>query len=237
MDYLPLEDSLPLRVVNKYLKGIVDSTFQRHSTHPQEKFEADLELKKQPSKTFRLFGRVAMIGLEHVAMIGLQRMATIGLERVQNLVSSTSSWIVPQGNPFLLGHAELWLPLWEGEGANLFRLLISRFGHHISSLSLRFVNGESNEMMVDALLELLSMNLPNLKRLKMDGWMEREFVSILRRRIEHHPLPDWDKLEALDFRDLSPEYHYEHGRNDVHVILSLPFLKKYGTQLKEFHCN
>jgi len=100
-----------------------------------------------------------------------KRVKMIGLWSVQNMVSDTSSWIIPQGNPFLLGHFEVWLPLWDHQGACLCWLLMSRFGHHISSLHLRFFNGGSTELLVHLFLGLLRMNLPNLKILRIKGFV------------------------------------------------------------------
>jgi len=218
MDYLPLNDCLLLRQANKDLKRIVDSTFQRPSTHPQEKFEAELgiELNRDFSKRNSLRKGQGLRAFTEVELLS----------------RDTSTWLVPQGNPWLIGHVVLDLRLLQE--SNRFRLLISRFGIHISSLTVlvHCRNEDNPERMVNLLLELLSTaNFPNLQQLRLKGFVKNECVQILSEGVE--AFSEFPKLEALNLIDLNVNL----GRGDDYGHLALPFLEKYGPQLKVLHCQ
>jgi len=216
MNYLTLNECLLLRQANKDLKRMVDSTFQRLSTHPQEKFVAALEMELNKDFPKR---RNLSRG---------QQLRT--LAQVESLFRDTSTWLVPQGNPWLVGHVELDLRLMGGQ--NHLRLLISRFGIHISSLTVIVYSSENNQVgMVNLMLELLSsVNFPYLKQLQLVGTVEKGFVSCLRARLDAFPkLP---KLETLHLIDLGIYL----GLGDD-GDLALPFLEKYGSQLTILHCK
>jgi len=89
MKYLSLNDTLPLRQVHPQWKKIVDSTFQRLSAHPQENFEAELELKGLESK--ELICRVS--------------------QRFPTDLFPTASLLVPKETPFYMDVQGLGLPL------------------------------------------------------------------------------------------------------------------------------
>jgi len=224
MDYLPLKDCLPLRLANKNLKEIVDSTFQRFSTHPQEKFEADLELNGEYSKDKKAPSFEQMPIFKSLSRGQILTFP----EAIQSVYSNTTSWLVPFGNPFMLGHVHLQLELLDSSPH--LRSVISRFGMHISSLTIRIRGGFYNDpdtRMVNLFLELLSMDLPNLKKLGVSGSVKLSFVPLLKQRI----LPDLNKLEALDLSDF---YLREPSCENS---LSIALLQKYGSQLKVFHCG
>jgi len=161
------------------LKGIVDSAFQRFSAHPQEKFEADLELNGEFTKV-----KMAPSLGEEATFQSLSRGQILWgvTDALESVDSNTSSWLVPFGNPFMLGKVELDLD--DMHTSNHLRSLIFRFGHHISSLAVKIDSDskEDSSRMANLLLELLSMDLSNLKKLTVDADVDKSFVSCLRRR-------------------------------------------------------
>jgi len=218
MNYISLDECFLLRQANNDLKRIVDSTFQRLSTQHQEKFEAKLALERNRDFPKRK------------SLTRGQKLLT--LEEVESIFRDTSTWLVPQGNPWLVGHVKLDLKLLDG--LNHLRLLISRFGAHISRLTV-LVNchkDDNSERMVNMLLELLSStNFPNPKQLRLHGFVTKEFTSILLERVD--TLRELPKLEALNLIGFDGFF----GRRLDGGHPSLPFLQKYGSQLSVFHCR
>jgi len=205
MNYLSLNECLLLRQASKNVKRIVDSTFQWLSSRPQEKFQAEQTIERSRDFPSRC-----------------QRLHT--LKQVESFIRETSTWLVPQGNPWLSGHILLKLK-WLDHPSPL-RLLISRYGMHVSSLAVTVECHFTipSERIVNLLLELLSStNFPNLKQLRVYGYVEEEFEPIFRERVD--TFPEIPKLEALNIMG------FDHHR------LALPLLEKYGSQLKVLHCG
>jgi len=228
MDYMPLKDCLSLRLASVNLKGIVDSTFQRLSTHPQEKFEADLVRNGEWSK----IKRASTLGQKGTFKSLSRGQKLWDLHAIEIVYSNTACWLVPFGNPFMLGNVHLHLDMLNR--SRHLRSLISRFGTHISSMIVKiycYANDQANSRMIaNLLLELLSMDLPNLKKLVVTGNVDTPFLSCLRQGI----LPDLNKLEALDFASVDVYGDNQTCRNNQ---LCFPFLEKYGTQLKVIYCE
>jgi len=213
MNYLSLSDCLLLRQANVELKRIVDSTFQRLSVRPKEKFQAELQLDlNQLSPKSRFFSR---------------REQLITPRQVESLVRDTATWLVPHGNPWLNGHVHVELDYVEHPIQHQVRYLISRFGGHISSLTVDTVDLDITPTF-DQLLELLgSNNFPNLKQLRLSGVVSVDLTSALGERVDS--FPDLDKLEALDLIFFSSMGGEE--------CLLFPLLQKYGSHLTVFRCG
>ncbi|CAL8145806.1 unnamed protein product [Orchesella dallaii] len=217
LEYLPVKTIMKCRLINNFIfKRIVDFNLLQYSLNPDHLFEHDPHwidnVNSIRSKVESVRSRYQLDRLEHLNLF----------------LSRSESLSACGGNPFLTGNLIIELGREGIDGSDqgeALSLMLTRFGHHIISLRISLYNLIPG-VTVPTLYSLLG-KLPNLKDLHLNAMIPNDLVS----SFNAEGLPPIPSLECICFMSFAARDIV----NDVPLIL--PFLHRYGRQLKVFSCG